>query len=83
MAYCRGYNKQNRLEEITDAEGHKTYIAYNHANMVSRLKTEVSDKSIRYDGDKTVFIDYTGTGNQYSYYRWDDKGRVKEKVGWI
>ncbi len=75
------YNKHNRLEEITDAEGHKTYIAYNHANMVSRLKTEVSDKSIRYDGDKTVFIDYTGTGNQYSYYRWDDKGRVIEKVG--
>ena len=75
------YNKQNRLEEITDAEGHKTYIAYNHANMVSRLKTEVSDKSIRYDGDKTVFIDYTGTSNQYSYYRWDDKGRVIEKVG--
>lgn len=75
------YNKQNRLEEITDAEGHKTYIAYNHANMVSRLKTEVSDKSIRYDGDKTVFIDYTGSGNQYSYYRWDDKGRVIEKVG--
>ncbi len=75
------YNKQNRLEEITDAEGHKIYIAYNHANMVSRLKTEVSDKSIRYDGDKTVFIDYTSTGNQYSYYRWDDKGRVIEKVG--
>lgn len=75
------YNKQNRLEEITDAEGHKTYIAYNHANMVSRLKTEVSDKSIRYDGDKTVFIDYTGSGNQYSYYRWDNKGRVIEKVG--
>lgn len=75
------YNKQNRLEEITDAEGHKTYISYNHANMVSRLKTEVSDKSIRYDGDKTIFIDYTGTGNQYSYYRWDEKGRVIEKVG--
>lgn len=75
------YNKDNRLEEITDAEGHKTNIAYNHANMVSRLKTEVTDKSIRYDGDKTVFIDYTGTQNQYSYYRWDDRGRVIEKVG--
>lgn len=75
------YNKQNRLEEITDAEGHKTYIAYNHASMVSRLKTEVTDKSIRYDGDKTIFIDYTGNANQYSYYRWDNMGRVIEKVG--
>ena len=45
------------------------------------MKTEVSDKSIRYDGDKTVFIDYTEPQNQYSYYRWDDKGRVIEKVG--
>lgn len=75
------YDDNNRLEAITDANGHKTMIAYNSAGMCSRLKTEVSDKSIRYDGDKTVFIDYTEPKNQYSYYRWDDKGRVVEKVG--
>lgn len=75
------YDKENHLDEITDANGHKTLIAYNASGMVSRLKTDVSDKSIRYDGDKTVFIDYTAPQNQYSYYRWDDKGRVIEKVG--
>ena len=76
-----GYTKDNRLEEITDANGTKTLIAYNNAGMVSRMKTDVTDKSIRYDGDKTVFIDYTYPNNQYSYYRWDDAGRVVEKVG--
>lgn len=75
------YSNQNRIDEITDANGHKTLIAYNSAGMVSRMKTDVSDKSIRYDGDKTVFIDYTEPQNQYSYYRWDDKGRAIEKVG--
>lgn len=75
------YDKENRLDEITDANGNKTNITYNNAGMTSRLTTAVSDKSIRYDGDKTVFIDYTEPANQYSYYRWDDKGRVVEKVG--
>lgn len=75
------YDLQNRLNEITDANGKKTYIVYNSAGMVSRMKTDVTDKSIRYDGDKTVFIDYTAPKNEYSYYRWDDKGRVVEKVG--
>lgn len=76
-----GYDKQNRINEITDANGHKTLIAYNAGGMVSRLKTDASDKSIRYEGDRTVFIDYTAPQNQYSYYRWDEKGRVIEKVG--
>lgn len=75
------YDKENHIDEITDANGHKTLISYNASGMVSRMKTSVSDKSIRYDGDKTVFIDYTQPQNQYSYYRWDDKGRVSEKVG--
>ncbi len=76
-----GYTRESRLNEITDANGYKTFFAYNNSGMVSRMKTDVSDKSIRYDGDKTVFIDYTYPGNQYSYYRWDGKGRVIEKVG--
>lgn len=76
-----GYDREGHIDEITDGNGHKTLISYNAAGMVSRLKTEVSDKSIRYDGDKTVFIDYTAPQNQYSYYRWDGKGRVIEKVG--
>lgn len=75
------YDLQNHLNEITDANGAKTYIAYNSTGMVSRMKTDVTDKSIRYDGDKTVFIDYTAPKNIYSYYRWDSKGRVVEKVG--
>ncbi len=75
------YDRENRLDEITDANGNKTNISYNNAGMASRLTTAVSDKSIRYDGDKTVFIDYTDPQNQYSYYRWDGKGRVVEKVG--
>lgn len=75
------YDKDNHIDEITDANGNKTIIAYNSAGMVGRMKTDVTDKSIRYDGDKTVFIDYTEPKNQYSYYRWDDKGRVVEKVG--
>lgn len=75
------YDKQNRINEITDANGHKTLIAYNAGGMVSRMKTDASDKSIRYEGERTVFIDYTAPQNQYSYYRWDDKGRVIEKVG--
>ena len=75
------YDKDNHIDEITDANGNKTVIAYNSAGMVSRMKTDVTDKSIRYDGDKTVFIDYTNPQNQYSYYRWDSKGRVIEKVG--
>lgn len=75
------YSRQNKLDEITDANGNKTLIAYNDAGMVSRLKTDVSDKNIRYDGDKTVFIDYTEPNNVYSYYRWDNKGRAIEKVG--
>lgn len=82
------YDKENHIDEITDANGHKTNISYNASGMVSRLRvsplggTEGGvDKSIRYDGDKTVFIDYTQPKNLYSYYRWDDKGRVIEKVG--
>ncbi len=75
------YDRENRLDEITDANGNKTNISYNNAGMASRLTTAVSDKSVRYDGDKTVFIDYTDPQNQYSYYRWDGKGRVVEKVG--
>lgn len=75
------YDKEDHLDEITDANGHKTIISYNASGMVGRMKTDVSDKSMRYDGDKTVFIDYTTPKNQYSYYRWDDKGRVIEKVG--
>ena len=75
------YDKRDHLDEITDANGNKTIISYNVSGMVSRLKTAVSDKSIRYDGDKTVFVDYTEPKNIYSYYRWDEKGRVIEKAG--
>lgn len=76
-----GYDKEDHINAVTDANGHTTRITYNSAGMASRIQTEVSDKSIRYDGDKTVFIDYEGEKNLYSYYRWDEFGRVVEKVG--
>ncbi|MBO4850990.1 MAG: RHS repeat protein [Prevotella sp.] len=76
-----GYDKANHINAITDANGHTTRITYNASGMVSRIKTEVSDKSIRYDDDKTVFVDYEEPKSLYSYYRWDEYGRVVEKVG--
>lgn len=75
------YTKEDRIEEIIDANGNRTQIAYNSSGMVSRVRTAVSDKSIRYDGDKTVFVDYTAPHNEYSFYRWDHGGRAIEKVG--
>lgn len=73
------YNQENRIETVTNANGFKTMMAYNTAGMCSRIKTDVTDKSIRYDGDKTVCIDYTQPKNNYSYYRWDNQGRAIEK----
>ena len=71
------YNNQNRIDAIIDANGHRTLIAYNSAGMVSRMKTEVSDRTIRYEGDRTLFIDYTVPQNQYSYYRCDSSSYMK------
>lgn len=75
------YDKKNHICEITDANGHKTLVNFNNAGMVSRMKTDASDQSIRYENNKTVFVDYTAPQNVYSYYRWDEQGRVVEKVG--
>lgn len=74
------YNQENRIETVTNANGFRTMMAYNTAGMCSRIKTDVTDKSIRYDGDKTVCIDYTQPQNCYSYYRWDNQGRAIEKA---
>lgn len=79
-----GYNEDNRLSVLTDAAGYSTYVTYNGDGMAHRVKTDLSDKSIRYEQaiKQTVFIDYLTDGNnQFSTYYWDDKGRVIEKKG--
>ena len=79
-----GYNGDNRLSVFTDAAGYSTYVTYNGDGMAHRVKTDLSDKSIRYEQalKQTVFIDYLTDGNnQFSTYYWDDEGRVIEKKG--
>lgn len=78
------YNCDNRIKTFTDEEGYSTDISYNDKGMVHRVKTDLTDKSIRYEleHNKTVFVDYLPDGNnQFSTYIWDDLGRVVEKVG--
>ncbi|MCC8145042.1 MAG: hypothetical protein LIO93_01095 [Bacteroidales bacterium] len=77
------YDQKDRLNGITDANGNKTEIQYNATGAVSRVKTAVTDKVIRYEKDilRTVVVDYTEPATQFSYYFWDEKGRVIEKSG--
>jgi RHS repeat-associated protein len=78
------YNRDNRIKTFTDAEGYATHITYNDDGMAHRVKTDLTDKSIRYElaNRQTVFIDYLTDGNnQFSTYKWDERGRVIEKVG--
>jgi YD repeat-containing protein len=75
------YNKDNRIKTFTDAEGYSTHISYNDDGMAHRVKTDVTDKSIRYELAKrqTIFIDYLpDANNQYSKYVWDEQGRLVE-----
>ena len=78
------YNSDNRIKTFTDEEGYSTHITYNVDGMAHRIKTDLTDKSIRYELAKhqTVFVDYLKNGNnQFSTYKWDEQGRVIEKVG--
>ena len=78
------YNKDNRIKTFTDELGYSTHISYNDDGMAHRIKTDLTDKSIRYEqaNHQTVFIDYLPDGNnQFSTYKWDDRGRVIEKIG--
>ena len=78
------YNKDNRIKTFTDAEGYSTHISYNTDGMAHRVKTDVTDKSIRYELAKrqTIIVDYLkDANNQFSTYYWDEKGRVIEKMG--
>ena len=75
------YNKDNRIKTFTDAEGYSTHISYNTDGMAHRVKTDVTDKSIRYELAKqqTIFVDYlTDANNQYTKYVWDEQGRLVE-----
>ena len=78
------YNRDNRIKTFIDAEGYSTHITYNDDGQAHRIKTDLTDKSIRYElaQHRTVFVDYLPDGNnQFSSYIWDDQGRVIEKVG--
>ena len=78
-----GYNKDNRIKTFTDAEGYSTHVTYNSDGMAHRIKTDLTDKSIRYEIAKrqTIFVDYfTDAKNQYSKYMWDEAGRLVEIV---
>lgn len=79
-----GYDDDNRIKTFTDAEGYSTHITYNSDGMAHRVKTDLTDKAIRYELAKrqTVFIDYLKDAkSQFSTYIWDEKGRVIEKRG--
>lgn len=79
-----GYNSDNRLCVFTDAAGYSTYVTYNKSGMAHRVRTDLTDKAIRYEMvlKQTVFVDYLTDGNnQFSTYYWDDQGRVIEKKG--
>lgn len=78
------YNDANRIKTFTDAANYSTHVTYNGDGMAHRIKTALTDKSIRYEqaNRKTVFVDYLTDGNnQFSSYIWDEQGRVIEKVG--
>ena len=78
------YNDANRIKTFTDAANYSTHVTYNADGMAHRIKTSLTDKSIRYEqaNRKTVFVDYLTDGNnQFSTYIWDEQGRVIEKVG--
>ena len=78
------YNDANRIQTFTDAANYSTHVTYNSDGMAHRIKTSLTDKSIRYEhaNRKTVFVDYLTDGNnQFSSYIWDEQGRVIEKVG--
>lgn len=78
------YNDANRIKTFTDAANYSTHVTYNEDGMAHRIKTALTDKSIRYElaNRKTVFVDYLTDGNnQFSSYVWDEQGRVIEKVG--
>ncbi len=88
-----GHDKSNRINRFTDEAGYSTLISYTDEGRVHRVKTDLTDKSIRYDqaSNQTVIIDYMGADsllssevlghNQFTTYRWDNRGRVIEKTG--
>ena len=82
-----GHDKSNHINRFTDEAGYSTLISYTDEGRVHRVKTDLTDKSIRFDqaSNQTVIIDYMGADssghNQFTTYRWDDRGRVIEKTG--
>ena len=75
------YNKDNRIKTFTDAEGYSTHVSYNVNGMAHRVKTDLTDRSIRYEiaNHRTVFVDYVpGSQARFGTYKWDDKGRLIE-----
>ena len=93
-----GYDKANRINRFTDEAGYSTLISYTDDGRAHRVKTDLTDKSIRYDmaHSQTVIVDYMSQSNsatdslspaevlghnQFTTYKWDERGRVIEKTG--
>lgn len=75
------YNKDNRIKTFIDSEGYSTRISYNADGMAHRVKTDLTDRSIRYEiaNHRTVFVDYVpGSHARFGTYQWDEKGRLAE-----
>ena len=78
------YTDDNRIKTLTDAAGFSTWISYDEYGRTCRVKTDLTDKSIRYEmnDNMTIIVDYLQDGNnQFSSYLWDSEGRVIEKRG--
>lgn len=80
-----GYDKANRINRFTDEAGYSALISYTDDGRAHRVKTDLTDKSIRYDmaHSQTVIVDYMDSlsNNQFTTYKWDELGRVIEKTG--
>lgn len=80
-----GYDRDNRIATLSDDEGNTTRISYNaHDHFVTRIKTSLTDRAIHYDliNRTTTVVDYmTDEDNQFTAFRWDDKGRITSIEG--
>ena len=84
------YDNKNRICRVIDAAGQKAVVEYNIEGKVSLLNKGDHYKLFRYESDRTLFIDYSNVvnvelaivrkypWNRYSYYRWDEYGRLIE-----
>lgn len=80
-----GYDRDNHIVTLSDDEGNTTRITYNaNDHFVTRIRTGLTDRAIHYDlhNHTTTVVDYmTNESNQFTSFRWDDKGRITSIEG--